>query len=69
MTNDKTIEKIFNSLTASKQIHEVALLVEYSSCDFSASYAHGGKTIDTLFNSSSVGKLFTTISHKKHLKN
>ena len=60
MDNRKVIEKIFNKLTCSKQIHEAVLLVENSGGDFSVNFGYGGKTIDTPFQSASVGKLFTT---------
>ncbi|HQF41593.1 MAG TPA: serine hydrolase domain-containing protein [Ignavibacteriaceae bacterium] len=60
MGNKEIIERIFKSSTDSKLIHEAVLLVENSSGDFSASLEYGGKTIDTLINSASVGKLFTT---------
>lgn len=61
MENKKVIEKKFNSLTCSKQIHEAILLVENSSGDFSVNFGYGGKTIDTPLQSASVGKLFTTV--------
>ena len=54
------IERKFNSATSTKQVHEAVLLVENSSGDFSVKLGYGGKTIDTLINSASVGKLFTT---------
>ena len=54
------IEKIFYSSIGSKQIHEAVLLVENGSGDFSVNFGYGGKTIDTLIQVGSVGKLFTT---------
>lgn len=60
MENREKISNIFNKIARSKQIHEAVLMVENQSGDFSVSYGHGGKTIDTPINSASVGKLFTT---------
>jgi len=60
MSNKEIVEKNFNRLTSSKQVHEAVLLAENSSGEFSANFGYGGKTIDTPINSASVGKLFTT---------
>lgn len=60
MNKKEKIEKIFNSSISSKQIHEAVLLVENGSGDFSENFEYGGKTIDTLIQAASVGKLFTT---------
>jgi CubicO group peptidase (beta-lactamase class C family) len=60
MDNKVIIEKKFNNVTRSKQIHEAVLLVENSSGDFSVNIGYGGKTIDTPLYSASVGKLHTT---------
>lgn len=60
MGNKEKIEKIFNSSIRSKQIHEAVLFVENSSGDFSINFNYGGKTIDTLIQAASIGKLFTT---------
>ena len=60
MNNRGIIEKKFNQLTCSKQIHEAVLLVENSSGDFSVNFGYGGKTIDSPLQTASIGKLFTT---------
>ena len=60
MDNKEIIEKKFNTVTRSKQIHEAVLLVENTKGDFSVNFGYGGKTIDTPFYSASVGKLQTT---------
>lgn len=60
MENREMFQKKFNSFTHCNQIHEAVLLVENTSGDFSVNFGYGGKTIDTLFQSASVGKLFTT---------
>jgi CubicO group peptidase (beta-lactamase class C family) len=55
-----TIEKVFNTATRSKQIHEAVLLVENSNGDFSVECGYGGKDIHSLFFTASVTKLFVT---------
>lgn len=56
----KKIEKVFNRVIKSKQIHECVLLVENKSGDFSYSKGFGNKHIDTPFITASITKLFTT---------
>ena len=60
MGNKEAIEKIFNSMTRSKKIHEAVLLVENSKGDFSISCGFNGKTIQSQFFTASVSKLFVT---------
>ncbi|WP_339315299.1 serine hydrolase domain-containing protein [Paenibacillus sp. FSL R10-2734] len=62
MTTDRmrTIEKIFNKATHSKQIHEGVLFVENTDGDFSYSKGYGGKNIDSPMLMASITKLFTT---------
>ena len=58
--NRKTIQKIFDSATASSQIHEACLFVENSKGDFSESFGYGGCDADLPMIAASVTKLFTT---------
>jgi len=53
-------QKRFDAAVASKKINEAVLFVENSSGDFSKSYGHGGRTIDSPMVLASVTKLFTT---------
>jgi CubicO group peptidase (beta-lactamase class C family) len=54
------IEKVFNSSTNSKKVHEAVLFVENSKGDFSVSCGYGGKDIHSPFFIASVTKLFVT---------
>ncbi len=56
----KKIEKAFNKVTKSNQIHEATLLVENSNGDFSYSTGYGNRNIDSLLVMASITKLFTT---------
>ena len=56
----QTIQKIFDSTTASPQIHEACLLVENSRGDFSESFSYGGCDACSPMITASVTKLFTT---------
>ena len=58
--NGQTIEKRFNSIAEQKNIHEAVLFVESDAGDFSVSYGHGGRDIDSLMVIASVTKMFTT---------
>jgi CubicO group peptidase (beta-lactamase class C family) len=53
------IKKIFSGAVRSAHIHEAALLVENTKGNFSASYGYGGKNVDALMNSASIGKMYT----------
>lgn len=55
------IEKKFNKIINSNQIHEAVLFVENSNEDFSYSKGYGGKDIDSPLLMASITKLFTTV--------
>jgi CubicO group peptidase (beta-lactamase class C family) len=56
----ETIEKIFNNLTRSNNVHEGVLLVENSKGDFSVNFGYGGRDINSPLFLASVTKLFIT---------
>ena len=58
--NRQTIQKIFDSATASPQIYEACLLVENSKGDFSESFGYGGCDVGSPMIAASITKLFTT---------
>ena len=58
--NRKVIQKIFDGITASSNIHEACLLVENAKGDFSESFGYGGCVVDSPMIVASVTKLFTT---------
>jgi CubicO group peptidase (beta-lactamase class C family) len=58
--NRLTIQKIFNSATASSLINEACLLVANSKGDFSESFGYGGCDADSPMLAASITKLFTT---------
>jgi CubicO group peptidase (beta-lactamase class C family) len=60
MKNKETIEKIFNNLTHSKNIHEGVLFTENSKGDFSVNCGYGGRNIHSPLFMASVTKLFIT---------
>jgi len=59
-TNTQTFLKSFDTVTASKNIHEAVLFVENSAGDFSESFGYGGRDIDTPMLTASITKMFTT---------
>lgn len=59
-TNLSELEKIFNKMIASNQIHEAIVLIENSNGEFSFSRGYGGKDIDSPLLMASITKLFTT---------
>jgi len=56
----KKLERSFNKMIASNQIHEAVLFVENINGDFSYSRGYGGKDIDSPILMASITKLFTT---------
>ena len=61
MSNAKSIEKIFDKAVRTTNIHEGVALIENSTGDFSVSFGHGGKDVDSPIMVDYSGKL--TISH------
>ena len=60
MNKKEAIEKVFNSATHSKKIHEAVLFVENTKGDFSVCYGYGGRDKHTPLFTASVSKLFVT---------
>jgi len=60
MKNKEAIEKVFNSATRSKSVHEAVLFVENTKGDFSVSYGYGGRDKHSPLFTASVTKLFVT---------
>ncbi|HLU16476.1 MAG TPA: serine hydrolase domain-containing protein [Edaphocola sp.] len=54
------MEKSFLSVVKRRDIHEAVLMIENDEGNFSRSYTHGGRTIDSPLVAASVTKLFTT---------
>ena len=54
------VEKIFNKLKVSPNIHEAVLYIENTKGDFSQSYGHGGRDINSPMIMASITKMFTT---------
>ncbi len=55
------MEKSFLSVVKRRDIHEAVLMIENDEGNFSRSYTHGGRTIDSPLVASSVTKLFISI--------
>jgi len=60
LKNKEAIQKIFDSATRSKQIHEAVLYVENTKGDFSVNCGYGGRDIHSPLFMASVTKLFIT---------
>ena len=58
--NKEIIEKVFNSATLSKKIHEAVLFVENTKGDFSINYGYGGKDFNSPLFTASISKMFAT---------
>lgn len=54
------LERSFNKMIASNQIHEAVVFVENSNGEFSFSRGYGGKDIDSPLLMASITKMFTT---------
>lgn len=57
---EQKFQRIFESATKKKHIHEAVLLVENADGDVSYSFEYGGKDVDTPFLMASITKLLTT---------
>jgi CubicO group peptidase (beta-lactamase class C family) len=60
ISRTQKIERIFDTITNSNQIHDGVLFVENKDGDFSYSTGYGGKELDSPLLMASVTKLFTT---------
>lgn len=57
---EQKFQKIFESVTKKKYIHEAVLFVENANGDVSYSFGYGGKDVNTPLLMASITKLFTT---------
>lgn len=58
--NRQSLQKTFDGITKSKQVHEAVLFAENPANNFSESFSYGGRDIDTPMIMASITKMFTT---------
>jgi len=60
VNSNQAIEKLFDGTVRQKLIHEAVLLVENTNGSFSVSCGYGGKDVDSLIFTASIGKMYAT---------